>query len=196
MRNTNAEIVPMIMEKTLSLLMKKNPDEITMREIAKECGVTATLIYHYFADKTELFQEIGLDCILKLNDIITQAAEKKRTPKTKCIAAARAFRDWCFENPRKAVLVMSGIKSKEEGAEEDLQKFYVCNRTGERLLKEAVDEGSAHSKNIELDVGILISGLWGCCETVILKKSGAEYWNNGVDFTDRFIQLWANEIFE
>ena len=195
MRNANMEIVPMIMEKTLGLLMKKNPDEITMREIAKECGVTATLIYHYFSDKTQLFQAIGLDCIQKLNQIIVEASEKKRTPKTRCIAAAKAFRDWCFENPRKACLVMSGIESKEDGPGEYLEKYYACNRTGERLLKEAVKAGQAHSKDIALDIGILISGLWGSCEAVILKKSEAKYWTEGVAFSDRFLQMWENEVF-
>ena len=195
MRNANPEIVPMIKEKTLGLLMDKNPDEIGMREIAKECGVTATLIYHYYKDKTELFQSIGLDCILKLNEIITEAAEKKRKPKERAIAAAKAFRDWCFENPRKAVLVMQGIESAEEGDPEHLEKYYSCLRTGEKLLKDAVDAGAAKSKNIALDIGVLVSGLWGCCEAVILKKSDAQYWKNGTVFTDRLIEMWSSQIF-
>lgn len=195
MRNANPDIVPMIKEKTLELLMQKNPDEIGMREIARECGVTATLIYHYYKDKTELFQAIGLDCILDLNEIITAAAKKKRKARERAIAAARAFRDWCFDNPRKAVLVMQGIKSAEEGSKEYLEQYYACNRTGEKLLQEAVDEGTAKSKDVVLDIGILISGLWGCCEAVILKKTDSQYWKKGKDFTERFLEIWVNQIF-
>ena len=195
MRNANPEIVPLIKEKTLNLLMDKNPDEIGMRERARECGVTATLIYHYYKDKTELFQAIGLDCILDLNKIITDSAQKKQKPKERVLAAIRAFRDWCFANPRKAVLVMQGIKSADEGPAEYLEQYYSCNRTGEHLLQEAIDAGEAQSATPALDIGILISGLWGCCESVILKKADSFYWKNGIPFTERFIQMWINEVF-
>ncbi|MBP5697538.1 MAG: TetR/AcrR family transcriptional regulator [Treponema sp.] len=195
MRNPNTEIEGLVIEKTLALLLKKNPDQISMREIASECNVTATLIYHYYKDKTQLFQAVALSCILKLNEHISNAAEQEKNPKKRVLAAAKAFRDWCFENPRKSLLVMQGIKSMEEGPKEYLEKYYACNRTGERLLREAVKSGMAKSKNIALDIGILISGLWGCCENVILKKTEEKYWEDGITFTDRFLRMWMQEIF-
>lgn len=63
MRKTNTEIVPLIKKKALELLMKRNPDAIGMRDIARECSITAANIYHYYADKDKLFQEISLDCL-------------------------------------------------------------------------------------------------------------------------------------
>ncbi|MCR5045022.1 MAG: TetR/AcrR family transcriptional regulator [Treponema sp.] len=195
MRNANPQIIPLIKEKTLALLMQKSPEQIGMREIAKECGVTATLIYHYYKDKDQLFQAIGLDCILSLNQIILAAAQKKKNPKEKILAAIRAFRDWCFENPRKALLVMQGIKSAQDAPPEVIEEYYACNRTGEKLLQEAIKAGLAKSNDPNLDVGILISGLWGCCEEVILKKTDEKYWNNGEAFTERFLKIWAKSIF-
>ena len=78
MRNPNTEIEGLVIEKTLALLLKKNPDQISMREIASECNVTATLIYHYYKDKTQLFQAVALSCILKLNEHISNAAEQEK----------------------------------------------------------------------------------------------------------------------
>jgi len=195
MRKPNTEIKKMIKEKTLALLMEKNPEQIGMREIASSCQITATNIYHYYKDKDRLFQEISLDCLYELNEGLTQAAEKGKTLRKKIQNAIEAYRDWCFENPRRALLVMSGIKSADDASPEVIEEYYVCNRTGEKLLKEAIKKGLAKSSNPRLDVSILVSGLWGCIESVLLKKSEADYWEKGNAYTARFIKLWINSIF-
>ena len=196
MRNPNPDIIPLIKRKTLELLMKKNPDSIGMRDIAACCEVTATAIYHYYKDKDTLFQSIGLDCLRELNEQIKNNVEEKQTSREKILTAINTFRDWCFENPRRALLVMQGIKSADDAAPQVIEEFYVCNRTGENLLKKAIIEGEAISENPRLDVGILVSGVWGCIESVLLKKSDVEYWDDGKNFTDRFISLWMKNIFK
>lgn len=195
MRNANPELVSSIKKRTLELLMEKEPSEIGMREIAKNCGVSATAIYHYYKDKECLFQAISLDCLNEINFVIESAAEKATSPKEKCLAAIRAFRDWSLKNPRVASLVMEKIKSAVNLSPEETEKFYVCNRTGEKLLELCVAEGSAHSENPRLDVGILVFGLWGCLQAVISRKSEVEYWENSEPFTERFINMWAENVF-
>lgn len=195
MRKANAEIMPLIKQRTLELLMKKNPEEIGMRDIAENCGITATSIYHYYKDKDKLFQAISLDCLYKLNDRIKEAAKNGNTIKKQIKNAIKSFRDWCFENPRLSLLVMEGIKSADDATQEIIEQYYVCNRTGEDLLRKAVAQGEARSENLRLDIGILISGLWGCIESIILKKSEPEYWEDGKEFTDRFIKIWIKSIF-
>lgn len=195
MRKPNTEIKKIIKEKSLELLMQKNPEQIGMREIAAACGITATNIYHYYKDKDRLFQEISLDCLYKLNIRLTKATQKEKIIKKQIQSAIEAYRDWCFENPRRALLVMQGIKSADDASPEVIEEYYVCNRTGERLLKEAVMQGIAKSTNPRLDVSILVSGLWGCIESVLLKKSEPDYWEKGNTYTDRFIKLWITSIF-
>lgn len=195
MRNANPELVSSIKKRTLELLMEKEPSEIGMREIAKNCGVSATAIYHYYKDKDCLFQEISLDCLNEINSVIESAAENAGSPKEKVLAAIRAFRDWSLKNPRVASLVMEKIKSAVNLSPEETEKFYVCNRTGEKLLELCVAEGSARSENPRLDVGVLVFGLWGCIQAVISRKSEAEYWENSEPFTERFINMWAENIF-
>ena len=196
MRNPNPNIMPLIKNCTLELLMQKNPDQIGMRDIAQKCGITATSIYHYYKDKDKLFQAISLDCLYELNEKIKAASQKGDSIKIQIENAIKAFRDWCFENPRLSLLVMEGIKSADDASPELIEEYYVCNRTGEELLKKAIAQGMAHSENPRLDVGILVSGLWGCIESVLLKKSDVEYWENNRAFTDRFISLWMDSIFE
>ena len=196
MRNANPDIIPLIKQKTLGLLMEKNPESIGMRDIAACCQVTATTIYHYYKDKDTLFQAIGLDCLKELNERIKKNAEENQTSYEKILNAINAFRDWSFENPRRALLVMQGIKSADDASPELIEEFYVCNRTGENLLKRAIEEGKAVSENPRLDVGLLVSGLWGCIESVLLKKCDIEYWEDGKTYTDRFIDLWMKSIFK
>lgn len=195
MRNANPEIVPLIKEKALELLMKQNPDTIGMRDIARECGITAANIYHYYSDKDTLFQQIALDCLRTLNESLVAASKTTRNPKNKIIRTINAYRTWCFQNPRKALLVMQGIKSASSAPPEIVREYYVCNRTGIALLEECVSLGIARSENPALDVGILVNGLWGCIESVLLKKCDVEYWDDGDAYTDRFIKMWMKSIF-
>ncbi len=194
MRNPNTQITAIIKEKTLGLLMKKNPEQIGMRDIAAECKITATNIYHYYKDKDQLFQAVSLDCLNELNKRI-EASVKGGDIKEDILNAIHTFEDWCFENPRRALLVMQGIKSADDAGAEMIEAFYVCNRTGGELLTKAVKLGLAKSDNVRLDIDILVSGLWGCIEAVILKKSEPEYWENGKAFTGRFVDLWCKGIF-
>lgn len=195
MRKPNTEIISVIKQKTLELLMQKNPEQIGMREIAAACDITATNIYHYYKDKDRLFQEISLDCLYELNERLASSSQKGKTVKKQIQNAIESFRDWCFENPKRALLVMQGIKSADDAPPELIEEYYVCNRTGEKLLREAIKQGLAKSTNPRLDVGILVSGLWGCIESVLLKKCEPDYWEKGKSYTDRFIKLWLNSIF-
>ncbi len=195
MRNSNPEIITQIKDAAMKLLMEKEPSQIGMRDIASECGITATNIYHYFKDKDRLFQALSLDCLYQLNDKITENSKKGKSIKAQIKKAVEAYRDWCFENPRRALLVMQGIKSADDISAEEMEKYYLCNRSGEKLLRQAIKEGLAKSSNPRLDVGILVSGLWGCIESVLLKKSDKEYWENGLAYTDRFIKIWCKSIF-
>ncbi len=196
MRKPNTEIITMIKQKTLELLMQKNPEQIGMREIAAACDITATNIYHYYKDKDRLFQEISLDCLYELNERLASSSQKGKTVKKQIQNAIESFRDWCFENPKRALLVMQGIKSADDAPPELIEEYYVCNRTGEKLLCGAIKQGLAKSTNPRLDVGILVSGLWGCIESVLLKKCEPDYWEKGKSYTDRFIKLWLNSVFE
>ncbi|MBR6216230.1 MAG: TetR/AcrR family transcriptional regulator [Spirochaetaceae bacterium] len=195
MRKPNTEIISVIKQKTLELLMQKNPEQIGMREIAAACDITATNIYHYYKDKDRLFQEISLDCLYELNERLAESSQKGKTVRRQIQNAIESFRDWCFENPKRALLVMQGIKSADDAPPELIEEYYVCNRTGEKLLREAITQGLAKSTNPRLDVGILVSGLWGCIESVLLKKCEPDYWEKGKSYTDRFIKLWLNSIF-
>ncbi len=79
MRNTNPEIVTAIKAKTLDLLMHKNPDEIAMRDIASNCGITAANIYHYYKDMPRVINGLGIAILSTSKGVMTnkEAADLK-----------------------------------------------------------------------------------------------------------------------
>lgn len=171
MRNANPEIVSLIKEKALELLMKQSPDTIGMRDIARECGITAANIYYYYGDKDTLFQQISLDCLRTLNESLVAASQTTRNPKKKSSAQSTHTAVGAFKIRARHSLSCRESSPRPTAPPETVREYYVCNRTGIALLEECVALGIARSENPALDVGILVNGLWGCIESVLLKNA-------------------------
>jgi AcrR family transcriptional regulator len=134
MGKPETDLAPRIREKTLELLMEKEPEEISTRDIAKACGVTATSIYYYYKDREALFTEIKRECVEKMDKFISEQVEKgilkqhKQGKTSNPLMEARlgleAFRDWTFCNPRIALLVMERITADTRKDAEKMNKNY------------------------------------------------------------------------
>lgn len=193
MRPKNTNIESEIIKNTLKLLESKEPVEIGMRDVAKMCNISATSIYHYFKDKNELFKKISITCLSGLKERMEVEVLKVEDCRQKVKVALESFRDWCFENPTVALVVLS--KFSENIEEDELPAFYVCNKFGTELLEDCVKKGVSKSENPKLDTEILIAGLWGCIQIVIGKRNDPEFWNNGTGFTDYFINKMMSSLF-
>ncbi|MCR5762410.1 MAG: TetR/AcrR family transcriptional regulator [Treponema sp.] len=189
MRKSNPELEKEIRTKTLELLQEKEPYEIGMRDIATQCGVTATSIYLYYKDKEDLFRKISLDSLSILSEYMQKRIDKAKSPKTKISEALKAFRDWCFDNPKTALLFMGKISVDTNADKETLESYYTCIRTGQKLLEDCIEKNIFKSKNPKLDTNIIVYGLWGCIQSILLERSDIEFWNKSIKYTDRFIEM-------
>ncbi|AEF82142.1 TetR/AcrR family transcriptional regulator [Leadbettera azotonutricia] len=194
MRNANPKLIEDIKKKAVEMLMEKEPEEITMRDIAKECGVTATTLYYYYSDKDALFEEVKLESIAEMNNFIKKKLEGIKEPMKALKAGLSAFRDWTFKNPRIAILFMGRLKPNKEANKEQLQIYYQSNYLGKTLLDAAVKAGKCKSRDTLLDSSLIIAALWGAIESVLLNRTLPEYWGKGILFTDRMIELCCREI--
>jgi len=193
MRLPNPILETEILEAALELMQDKDPSQIGMREVAKKCGISATSIYNYYKDKNQLLIRISITCLTELKDKMTARVSKVDGKKEKVREALAAYRDWCFEKPKTALLVFT--KLEEEINDELIMNFYICNRMGEILLEDCAAENILKVEDIKLNTGIAISGLWGCIESIITKRSDPIYWNKGKEFTDRFIDIMMETYF-
>jgi AcrR family transcriptional regulator len=194
-------LAPSIQEKTLELLHLKEPEEISMRDIAKACGVTATSLYYYYKDREALFTEIKLGCIQELDACIAKSvaariaksakAGKSPSPFLEIRAGFTAFRDWAFAKPRIALLVMGRLKADVREDPEKMAKYYASYTFAKASLDRAVREGLSGSTDTLLDVSLCIAALWGAIETVLLNRTIPKYWSRrgGLDFTNTMIDL-------
>lgn len=189
MRVPNPDLEKNIREKTLGLLMVKEPEEIGMRDIATACGVTATTIYYYYSDKESLFEAVKLDCISTLDSFVETRVASVNTTAGKIRESMAAFRDWALANPRVALLVMGKLKPNLEVGGDNLSRYYRSSNFAKDLLDRAVSEGLMKCEDTLLYSSLCIAGLWGAIESVILNRTNPEYWNNGEYFTDRMIDL-------
>ena len=192
MRLPNKELEKQILQAALELLMENEPKEIGMRDVAKKCSISATSIYNYYKDKNELFMKISLSCLSEIAEKMKASVADVSDCRKKIKTALRVFRDWCFEKPKVAILLLT--KFEEDIGDEDIMSFYICNKIGESLLAECMDKGFYKGNDIHLDTGIVISGMWGCIESIITKRADPVFWNEGIAFTDRFIELMVNSI--
>jgi len=201
MGRPKTDVAPRIREKTLELLLEKEPEEISTRDIAKACGVTATSLYYYYKDRDDLFTEIKLCCIGEMDRFIAEQVVKKTSTFRKSgkkitipdelRVGLEAFRDWAFANPRIALLVMGRFKADTQADPERMKLYYQSHLFAKTMLDKAVQAGLLNSKDTLLDASLAIAALWGAIESVLLNRTTPRYWSKrgGIEFTDKMIDL-------
>ena len=206
MGKPETDLASRIRDKTLELLLEKEPEEITTRDIAKACGVTATSLYYYYRDRETIFTEIKLCCIEKMDKYISehtakkfarqQREDKNTDPRKEVRAGLEAFRDWAFANPRIALLVMGRLKADTQTDPEKMKKYYQSTIFAKKLLDRMVQADLSNSKDTLLDASLCISALWGAIESVLLNRTVPKYWSKrrGMDFTNKMIDLLLTSL--
>ncbi|MCL2066223.1 MAG: TetR/AcrR family transcriptional regulator [Treponema sp.] len=201
MGKPETDLAPRIREKTLELLMEKEPEEISTRDIARACGVTATSIYYYYRDKEALFNEIKLIFIEEMDNFISEQVSKgmlkqhkqgkRPNPMEEVKVGLQAFRDWAFANPRVAILVMGRLKPDIQADSEKMKKYYQSTDFAKAVLDRAVRAGLSNSKDTLLDANLFIAALWGSIEMVLLNRTIPKYWSKrgSIDFSNGMIDL-------
>lgn len=173
--------------------MEQDPGAIGMRDIARACGVTATTIYYYYRDKETLFEEIKLECLDEMESAIIGNLDKTKGALTLIKEGLRAFRDWAFANPRKALLVLGRFKPNLAASPEEMKRYYRSNDFVTEMLERAQREGELPAGDAKLRGALIVAGICGAVESVIVKRTYPDYWNEGIAFTDRMIEILCPE---
>jgi AcrR family transcriptional regulator len=194
MRVANPELERQIRERTLSLLMEKEPGEIGMRDIAKACGVSATTIYYYFADKDALLEAVKFDCLGAIDAFVRARIEASASGFARIRAGLEAFRDWAFAHRAEALLVMGKFKPNVGAGAEEMARYYRTNDFAKEILDEAVAEGIVKCDDTMLASSLCIAAVWGATEMVLLNRSDPAYWDRGIFFTDGMIDMCLSAI--
>ncbi len=193
---SNPELEKVIREKALDLLMIREPEEIGMREIARACGVTPPTIYYYFHDKDRLFTRVKQDCLASMDAKMQDAIQRGKSPLESLQLGLEAFRDWAFENPRIAVLIMGRFKPDVDNISEALKQNYRSMTMAVALLEDAAKSGFVTCDDPVLAVSLCVYSLWGVIESVLSKRTFPQYWERGRELTDASIHMCLDYIAE
>jgi len=71
-RAANPELPEKIMQKAEDIITTRGHEALNMRSLARDTGVTATTIYHYFENKEDLLHQLRLRFAERLNASIRQ----------------------------------------------------------------------------------------------------------------------------
>jgi AcrR family transcriptional regulator len=80
-----------ILSEARKALKKKSADQISLRSIARSCGVSEAAPYRHFRDREDLLACLAIEGFGLLRDHVQAVVDAKLDPKTKFLAAASAY---------------------------------------------------------------------------------------------------------
>ena len=92
------------------LLAREGPQAVSLRAIAREMGLTAPALYHYFASHDELIRHVLAGIFAELTDEVRRAVQDAAAdgdPVVTLAAACHQFRRWAIGQPAEFALVFS-----------------------------------------------------------------------------------------
>lgn len=105
----------------LRLLAERNAEELSLRAMAREAGVSATSVYRHFPDKAALMQALAMTGLQRLADAQRQAAEGHDDPLTSFAATGAAYVRFALANPALFRLIFaSSARARATGEAEAL----------------------------------------------------------------------------
>ena len=91
----------------LTLLAERTADDLSLREVARQVGVSATAVYRHFPDKAALMSAVAQDGLARLGAAQRQAAEAAGGGAAGFGATGRAYVRFALANPALFRLIFS-----------------------------------------------------------------------------------------
>ncbi len=110
------------------LFAERGPAAVTMRELARELGVSAMTPYRYFRDKEEILAAVRAAAFDRFAEALETAATVDGNAAVRADAVGRAYLDFAFGQPN-AYKLMFDFNQPDDGRFPDL------NRAGHRARR-------------------------------------------------------------
>lgn len=93
------------------LLVRRGPDEVTLRAIAREMGMTPPALYRYFDSHEAIVGALCQDVLAELTAVLEAARDTvgPDDPVGRLMAACREFRRWSLAHPREFHLTFASL---------------------------------------------------------------------------------------
>ncbi|MDT3395869.1 TetR/AcrR family transcriptional regulator [Streptomyces sp. B1866] len=90
------------------LLVQEGPENVTIRAIAREMGMTAPAVYRYFSSRDALILQLRVDIFAEMARQLRSVIEElpREEAARRLIEAARALRVWAIKHPHEFGLIL------------------------------------------------------------------------------------------
>lgn len=155
---TNKEAI--ILAEACRLFASNGFDGTSIRDIANAVGISNAALYHYFADKNELFARIVTDVIERQCNFTEERIKADNTAGQKLRSFMRAYAEFFQEHASEAIASSRSFGALEKSPERD-HAIYWRDRY-ENLLRDIIREGVAAGEFRDGDVALTGRAVLSC----------------------------------
>ncbi len=127
-----------LLASALDFLQRAGPEGLSLREIARSCGVSQTAPYHYFPSKEALLAAVAEEGFRRLSRCLLPVVTRGGSAAERLTAGARAYVRFALDNPAH-YRVMFGPRVADP---RDHAGLRVASESTYELFRSAVAEGT------------------------------------------------------
>ncbi len=160
-----------LLASALEFLRTAGPEGLSLREIARSCGVSQTAPYHYFSSKEELLAAVAEEGFRRLSRCLLPVISRGGNPAQRLKAGALAYVHFALDNPAH-YRVMFGPRVADP---KDHAGLRVASESTYELFRSAVAEGARELGSQALGETFALTSwsmLHGVASLMIEKRMG------------------------
>jgi len=123
-RPANPELIEKIIILTIEEIKQNGTLGISMRNLAKNAGITPTTIYYYFKNKEDLFDQVKLYAISDLDAYLNLKIMKSKSYTNQLKTAIHAFIDWNIKNHNLAEILFEKLPEFQGMSSKSSKEYY------------------------------------------------------------------------
>lgn len=143
-----------LIEVGLRLLAERAAEDVSLREMAREVGVSATSVYRHFPDKSALMRALAGEGLERLA-VAQQAAAQGHEGAASFAATGRAYVRFALAHPALFRLIFSASAPSQAGGEVEALRMLRAHAAE----VSATEAGSGESEHAALRAWALVHGL-------------------------------------
>lgn len=129
--------VASILDAAAALFAKSGYPSAKMEDVAKACGATKSMLYHYFPAKDDLLFAMLKDHLDNVIAVIEDALDVKSTPKQRLSLFIKSYTQKSAQSRRRHIIAMNDVKYLPKTMQTPLlQREVEVTNTLSQLLKE------------------------------------------------------------
>lgn len=195
-RGEGARLRDEILRATDALLVDRPAEQLTLRAIAREAGITAPAIYRHFADRDAIVRAVVDVAFADLRAALLEGLERGETPIERLRGTCAAYLAFARERPQPYRLMLGGVwdaaAAMREGDPTGLRSLGLdALEVVELAMQACIDAGASTRTDAHAAAVALWVGLHGLAE---LRRTATLFpWDDGVadDLVDRLAGIAA-----